>query len=531
MPRTRSLTWQPGSHGRPGRWRKKYRGRIYYFAGGRGKTDQAAYRAAQDAWVQIKAKVQAETPKRHQLDYEREIATWSQVLTWSRQNEEPSMAQIAIDAIGRLQAKLAVPVPPPLANTDSFAGYFEPAVRSPKLVEVIRELGSLDSLPKQPVAAVFARLPRLKTDERGMIILPEFGPDLWDSLKMEKEIWRDRLNVMQRSATSKDVTVATYIESFLKAKQNEAGARSISAARLYALRLHLTAFADWVGGGTEVSKITGQVLIDYRSHLLRQVEQKERTRTTVSDRFSSVKGFVRWLWQIEAIADLPRVLHPKSKMLEIGKSTRKILTFTDAEIATLLGQASERTRLYLLLTLNTSMTQKDISDLDFSEVDWEQGRIIRKRSKTRSSEHVPLVNYKLWPETMALLKKHRSHQSTGRVLLNARGEPLWQEQIDANGKYKKQDNARNAFNRLRKKTGIDKPFKCLKKTSASLLRESEQFNSVVDLFLGHAPQKMSERHYAAEPQQLLDNAIAWLHGHYAKHDCFVVRSPVNTNGA
>jgi integrase len=105
---------------------------------------------------------------------------------------------------------------------------------------------------------------------------------------------------------------------------------------------------------------------------------------------------------------------------------------------------------------------------------------------------------------------------------------LWQEQFVANGKYPKLDNVRNAFNRLRKKTGIDKPFKCLKKTSASLLRESEQFNSVVDLFLGHAPQTMSERHYAADPQQLLDSAIDWLRDHYAKHNCFVVRSPVNT---
>ena len=134
MPRTRSLTWQPGSHGRPGRWRKKLRGRTYYFAGGRGKTDQAAYKAAQDKWVQIRAKVQAETPKRHQLEYEREIATWNRVLTWSRQNDEQPMAEIATNAIARLRAKLAVPIPPPLAATDSFDGYFEPAVRSPGLV-------------------------------------------------------------------------------------------------------------------------------------------------------------------------------------------------------------------------------------------------------------------------------------------------------------------------------------------------------------------------------------------------------------
>jgi integrase len=521
MPRTRSLTWQPGSHGRPGRWRKKLRGRTYYFAGGRGKTDHAAYKAAQDKWVQIRAKVQAETPKRHQLEYEREIATWNRVLTWSRQNDEQPMAEIATNAIARLRAKLAVPIPPPLAATDSFDGYFEPAVRSPGLVRVIRALGSPDDYPIATLDDGFI-MPKL--DKSGKFTpLPE-APGLWDSLKLEKEIWRDRLNVMQRAATSKDATVATHIESFLNAKQHEAGARSISAGRLYALRLHLTTFADWIGGSTAVDKISGQVLMEYRLHLLRQVAKDECTKSTVNHRLSTVKGFVLWLWQVAAIADLPRALHPRSKMLEIGKSSRKILTFTEAEIATLLGQASERTRLYILITLNTAMTQKDIADLDFSEVDWEQGRIIRKRSKTRSSDHVPLVNYKLWPETLQLLGKHRSCQRTGRVLLNARGELLWHERIDANGKYQKLDNVRTAFGRLRKKSGIDKPFKSLKKTSASLLRESEQFNSVVDLFLGHAPQKISERHYAADPQQLLDSAIVWLHDHYAQHKCFVVRS-------
>src|SRR5476651_1902453 len=128
MPRLRSLTWQPGAGGRPGRWRKKHRGRTYYFAGGRGKTDQAACKAAQDEWVQRRAKIEAESPKRHQLDYEREIAKWDQVLTWSREYDDQPMAEIAINAIARLRTKLAVPVPPPLATEDTFDGYFEQAV-------------------------------------------------------------------------------------------------------------------------------------------------------------------------------------------------------------------------------------------------------------------------------------------------------------------------------------------------------------------------------------------------------------------
>src|SRR5262245_11409394 len=70
---------------------------------------------------------------------------------------------------------------------------------------------------------------------------------------------------------------------------------------------------------------------------------------------------------------------------------------------------------------NCGMTQGDVSDLLDTEVDWAAGRIIRKRSKTADRENVPVVNYKLWPQTFKLLKKYRS--GTERVLLTERGLP------------------------------------------------------------------------------------------------------------
>ena len=75
---------------------------------------------------------------------------------------------------------------------------------------------------------------------------------------------------------------------------------------------------------------------------------------------------------------------------------------------------------------------------------------------------------------------------------------------------KKNDNVRNAFHRLQQKTGINKPLKSLKKTSASLIRNNSNYASLEGLFLGHAPQSMSEKHYTVAPQTLLDEAIVWL---------------------
>ncbi len=67
---------------------------------------------------------------------------------------------------------------------------------------------------------------------------------------------------------------------------------------------------------------------------------------------------------------------------------------------------------------------------------------------------------------------------------------------------------------LQKKTGIKKPLKSLKKTSASLLRDNERFQGLEGLFLGHVPQSMSDKHYTLVPGKLLDQAILWLESQY-----------------
>src|SRR4051794_29154738 len=114
MPRKRELTWQPGSGARPGRWRKKFGAKSYYFSGGRGKTDQLAYEAALNQWATLKEKIRAHAPKRHQADYESEINIWNQVLAWSKQNDDRSSFELARDRINRLKFQLASAEPKPV---------------------------------------------------------------------------------------------------------------------------------------------------------------------------------------------------------------------------------------------------------------------------------------------------------------------------------------------------------------------------------------------------------------------------------
>ena len=62
MPRNIKLSWQPGVGNREGRWKKFYRGKAYYFPGGKGKSDREGYDAAWAAWEIKKAEIDRTSP-------------------------------------------------------------------------------------------------------------------------------------------------------------------------------------------------------------------------------------------------------------------------------------------------------------------------------------------------------------------------------------------------------------------------------------------------------------------------------------
>jgi integrase len=503
MPRSVKLSWQPGAADstRMGRWRKKYKGKVYYFPGGRGKSDRDAYDAAIAAWEQLKGKIDITTPRRHQRAYEAAIDQWEQVLAWSNKYGDREHADQAVEKLTSLRRRFMATKLSPLTRSDSFESNFDPVVDPKLLQEMV--------LSHQAKGEPLEGPPLLLKPSQKIIDAMDGSPS-----RIAREIWRDRLAVQDRKAASPDESLGSYTKIFLKVKENEAKANQVSVGRVYALRLHLDHFRDWLGKDTAVKDIDGGVLARYHAHLLEKIASGKWTPTTAGHYMTTVKEFVRWLSATDAIPKLPRIMAEKSKLLAITKPATKIVVFTKEEVASLLTEASDRTKLYILLMLNCGMTQKDVSDLLVSEVDWDDGRIIRKRSKTSGEENVPVVNYKLWRETFRLLEQERAADSKERVLLNSNGSPIWSEEITNDGKYQKTDNIKNAFDRLRKETKIAKPLKSLKKTSASLLRDNEKFSNLEGLFLGHAPQSMSDKHYAKLPQTLLDQAVQWLENEY-----------------
>ena len=117
--------------------------------------------------------------------------------------------------------------------------------------------------------------------------------------------------------------------------------------------------------------------------------------------FRISKQFIKYCWS-KRLLELPRNFD--SRGFGFGAGAKAVETFTDGEIKKLLAKATGQLKLHILLMLNCGYRSTDISDLRDDQVDWTEGRIKRKRSKTENHEDVPEVDYKLWPETFSLLK-------------------------------------------------------------------------------------------------------------------------------
>jgi integrase len=314
-------------------------------------------------------------------------------------------------------------------------------------------------------------------------------------------------------AAAPEKTVASHYERWVSTQQALVAAGQRSAAGVDNSRICLYYFRDFLGGQADVGVIDAPKLHNFFLWCLRKVEERQKdsqgkagwSEDYAKKVFGIARAFIRWLAEQGAI-DLPRNIDSKGFRFNAG--VKAVQTWTVKEFQTALAAATGQLRLHLLLMANCGFTQVDISDLKDTEVDWVSGRIIRKRSKTAKHEQVPVVNYRLWPLTFELLKQYRSGGE--RVLLTESGKPWVREEL-VNGELVKSDNIRSNYAHLVKKLkGFNKPPKLLRKTAASLLDSHPEFGRYSQLFLGHSPRTVADRHYISPSQERFDEAVLWL---------------------
>jgi len=299
-------------------------------------------------------------------------------------------------------------------------------------------------------------------------------------------------------------TVSRHVDRWVQTQQARVAAGQLDPERADNIRIALYHFRDWLGAVTPVDGIDAAKFHDYYLRCL----SKDWSNDYKKKVFGTARTFVRFLWENDVIP-LPKNLDSKSFRFNAG--SKVIVTWTPQEFCSILKAAPGQLKLHLLLMANCGMTQQDISDLADDEVDWQEGRIIRKRSKTSDKRSTPTVNHKLWPLTFDLLRQYRS--GTPRVLLTESGKPFLRKEL-VNGRLVKSDNIRSNFSHVRKRLKFSKSLKLLRKTSATLLESHETYGRFTQHFLGHAPRTIAARHYAAPSQDLFDEAVGWLARQY-----------------
>jgi integrase len=310
-----------------------------------------------------------------------------------------------------------------------------------------------------------------------------------------------------------DRTVMAQVEAWQNLLRSVCQSGQMSEGRFDAYCRNIGNFVEWIKPETAIDAIDEARLEGFFNHLSLQVAAHKYSPNYAHTLLMTAKQFISRLAEMRLI---PLPGNIRSRRFRFNHSApAKIETFTVEEVRAMLaacGGFSERTNLYLLLMLNCGMYQNDIAELHRDEVNWSKGTLTRARSKTRERKG-PVVTYKLWPETFALLKKHRA-QGGERALTTDEGNPLVRYWLE-DGEMRRYDVIQSAWTRLAEKMGLRKMrlgMKHLRKTAASILGQHPQYKFYCNHFLADSPRSVADRHYVTPSDEEFFAALAWLRG-------------------
>ena len=198
---------------------------------------------------------------------------------------------------------------------------------------------------------------------------------------------------------------------------------------------------------------------------------------------------------------------------------------------TVLANLPERHRLWALLGLNCGMTNADLGSLFWESDGLKIGSrvkvgdrvaevagllnaqrwiITRRRVKTGDTPNTPTVTYKLWPETVSLLKSHDRRR--GIVFITSTNRPMYETRFEEANDGSIDVIAKDLFGQYWGKL-TPKPKISLGKfrsIASTQLKEDVVHRQFVDYFLAHAPLKVSEKNYAAEADGPFFKALEFI---------------------
>jgi integrase len=314
-------------------------------------------------------------------------------------------------------------------------------------------------------------------------------------------------------AVPPDRTVKAQVEAWETLLRGACQSGQMSEGRFDAYCRNIGTFAAWVGADAAIDAIDEAKLEGYFNYLSVQVGAGKYSRSYAHTLLMTAKQFISRLAELRLIP-LPANIRSR-RFRFILSSPAGIETFSVEEVRRMLGACdgfSEKTKLYLLLMLNCGMCQNDIAELHRDEVSWSKGTLTRARSKTRERKG-PVATYKLWPETFALLKKHRATEGE-LALTTAEGKPLVRYWLEGEN-MRRYDVIQSAWTRLAEKMGVRKirlGLKHLCQTAAVLLGQHPEFKYYRGHFLADSPKGTAQKHDVPPSDEEFFRALDWLRG-------------------
>jgi integrase len=341
--------------------------------------------------------------------------------------------------------------------------------------------------------------------ELGVIIPDTISRLVLDGIMGDQRVFRARHERTAKIPQDRTISaqVARYLENMRVITRSESGH---SVAEYDLISRFVGEFEKWLlqEGRTSIDDIDANLWEKWYYHVL----AGEGAIETKKKRYRYARTLVEWLAGKDLIAE-PKNLRNRKFRFQGGQ--RAVPTLTTAEVRALIEAAPGQLKLHLLLMLNCGYTQTDLANLRPDQVDWVEGRIRRKRSKTEDHDGVPEVDYPLWPLTFELLKLHGNRQGE-LVLLTKSGLAWVRDVLDDGGKRRKVDAIKSNYVHLAKRGFALKPLKVLRKTSTTLIEGHNP--AYTSHFLGHSPRSIKDRSYVATNGATFDGVIAWLGEQY-----------------
>ena len=346
-------------------------------------------------------------------------------------------------------------------------------------------------------------------------------PSIVESFLGNSTVWADRLTRETHNPVPQDRTIQGQIEVYLETQATKVRAAKLTAKRYDNVKYMFKIIQEQLGPSKPVATISEKDFTDFHGFLMKKLVERHKDpqgKAGYCDDYgrgilSRFKAFVKHLHVSRLLDHLPRNFDTLS--IEVDEKPKQKMT--DDEIKAILNGVTSTTnqmRLHVLLMLNCGYRAMDIATLRVGEI--RDGRIIRKRHKTKDEKNTPTVNYKLWNETRSLLDRWVVGKEDKDIALRTKSGGLWaystlDEHDEGLPGTKQTDNVATNYNRkVQEGLGIRKPYSLLRKTASSKLDEHGEFGRYAEHFLGERPSSVTSKNYVTPSQDRFDAAVSWL---------------------